>query len=175
MKLKFSTLLTTAACALVLSSGMAHAEIQVSEPYTFETAPAMKVGGAFMGIENTGDKAEHITGATSSVCDHVEIHSMEQGDDGVMKMRQLKEGLEVPAGQKVELVPQGLHIMLIGLKQPLEAGKTIDLTLDRAEGDPVKVEVTVKSRMAKSMEPPKEMMGDGNMEHMDMSPMEHAK
>ncbi len=187
MTTKLTTLLATAACALVLSSGMAHAEIKVSEPYTFETAPEMKVGGAFMEIENTGDKAEHITKATSSVCDHVEIHSMDLDENGVMKMRELKEGIEIPAGQKVELAPQGLHIMLIGLKEPLAAGKSIDLTLERGEGEPVKVDVLVKSRMPMEkmgkmgqMGQPENMMGGehmehGNMEHMDMEHMDHDK
>ena len=49
--------------------------------------------------------------------------------DGVMRMRQLKDGLALPAKQAVALKPGGNHIMVIGPKQSLAAGGTVLLTL----------------------------------------------
>jgi copper(I)-binding protein len=49
--------------------------------------------------------------------------------DGVMKMAEVKGGLELPAGKAVELKPGGYHIMLMDLKQPLEKDSTLPLTL----------------------------------------------
>jgi copper(I)-binding protein len=49
--------------------------------------------------------------------------------DGVMKMAELKGGLELPAGKAMELKPGGYHIMLMDLKQPLEKDSTVPLTL----------------------------------------------
>ena len=37
--------------------------------------------------------------------------------------------LELPAGQAVELKPGGYHVMLMDLKQPLNAGDTVPLSL----------------------------------------------
>jgi periplasmic copper chaperone A len=47
----------------------------------------------------------------------------------VMKMRALPQGLELPAGQAVELKPGGYHVMLMDLKRPLKAGDTVAVTL----------------------------------------------
>jgi copper(I)-binding protein len=50
-------------------------------------------------------------------------------DNGVMKMRPLKGGLEINPGQSVELKPGSYHIMLLDLKQPLQKGDHIKGTL----------------------------------------------
>jgi copper(I)-binding protein len=49
-------------------------------------------------------------------------------DNGVMRMRPL-EGLDVPKDGTVELKPGGTHVMLMGLKQPLQSGATLELDL----------------------------------------------
>ncbi len=40
-------------------------------------------------------------------------------DGGVMKMRPVAGGLEIKPGEKVELKPDGFHLMFKSLKQPL--------------------------------------------------------
>jgi len=50
-------------------------------------------------------------------------------DAGVMKMAEVKGGLELPEGKTVELKPGGYHVMLMDLKQALEKGSTVPLTL----------------------------------------------
>jgi copper(I)-binding protein len=57
----------------------------------------------------------------------------EEGDapmDMAMTMRELPDGLELPAGEAVNLEPGGYHIMLLQLAEPLVAGETFDLTLN---------------------------------------------
>jgi copper(I)-binding protein len=49
-------------------------------------------------------------------------------DNGMMRMRPL-EGLDVPKNGTVELKPGGTHVMLMGLKQPLQAGSALELDL----------------------------------------------
>ena len=46
-----------------------------------------------------------------------------------MKMRPVEGGLEILPGQTVTLKPGGLHMMLIDLKHPLEAGGAMKATL----------------------------------------------
>ena len=48
---------------------------------------------------------------------------------GIMRMRELSEGIEVPAGATVRLSPSGKHVMIEGLAKPLAAGSSIRLTL----------------------------------------------
>ena len=49
-------------------------------------------------------------------------------DGNVMKMRAVP-ALELPAGKAVELKPGGYHVMLMDLKQPLQDGESVPLTL----------------------------------------------
>jgi copper(I)-binding protein len=49
--------------------------------------------------------------------------------NGVMKMRQIDGGINVPAGNTIQLAPGGFHVMLIGLKAPLNADENYQVTL----------------------------------------------
>lgn len=71
-----------------------------------------------------------------------EIHEMKT-EDGVMKMRELEDGLPLPAGQTVRLQPGGDHIMLFGLDRPLAPGDTVSLTLTFEKAEPLGVRATV--------------------------------
>jgi copper(I)-binding protein len=65
-------------------------------------------------------------------------------EGGVMQMRRMAEGLEIPANGEVELKPGGFHLMLIGLKAPLGEGESVPMTLIFEGG--ARVEVTLGVR-----------------------------
>lgn len=117
--------------------------IAVTEPWSRETAEGQNAGGAFMSIANTGTAADRLTGGSTPVAGRVEIHTMSM-DGGVMRMRQLDEGLEVPVGGEVTLKPGSFHVMLMDLKQPLKAGDTVPLTLTFKGAGTVETELVVK-------------------------------
>ena len=102
--------------------------IAITAPWSRETAEGQNAGGAFMTIANTGTAADRLTGGSTPVAGRVEIHTMSM-DGGVMRMRPLADGLEVPAGGAVTLKPGSFHVMLMDLKQPLKAGDKVPLTL----------------------------------------------
>ena len=66
--------------------------------------------------------------------------------DGVMKMRALDAGLDLPAGKTVELKPGGYHVMLLDLKGPLEIGVVVPLNLvvKNAKGGETRIDMKVK-------------------------------
>ncbi len=64
--------------------------------------------------------------------------------DDMMTMVEVDE-IEVPAGETVMLKPGGYHIMLMELAEPLEAGTTIELTLEFHESGSQKVNFEVRS------------------------------
>jgi copper(I)-binding protein len=68
--------------------------------------------------------------------------TIKEGD--VMRMRQV-QSIDVPAGGSTELRPGGLHVMLIGLAQPLVQGTKIPLTLSFERAGTVTVEVMVEA------------------------------
>lgn len=102
--------------------------IAISAAWSRETAAGQNAGGAFMTIANTGTAADRLTGGSTPVAGRVEIHTMSM-DGGVMRMRPLADGLEIPAGGSVTLKPGSFHIMLMDLKAPLKAGDRVPLTL----------------------------------------------
>jgi len=83
----------------------------------------------------------------------VEIHEMKM-DGNVMKMAALAKGLELPAGQTVELKPGGYHVMLMELKQPLKDGDSVPLSLV--------VEGTDGKRETIELKAPVKPLGAGN-------------
>ncbi len=117
--------------------------IAVTERWSRETAQGQNAGGAFMTIANTGTAADRLTGGSTPVAGRVEIHTMTMEGD-VMRMRQLEDGLVVPAGGEVTLKPGSFHVMLMDLKQPLKAGDTVPLTLTFAGAGTIETELVVK-------------------------------
>lgn len=82
---------------------------------------------AYLTIMNHGGAPERLVGAETPRASRVEIHESVLTDD-VMRMREL-DGVDIPAGGSVELAPGGIHIMLMGLTQPLVEGEDVELTL----------------------------------------------
>jgi copper(I)-binding protein len=49
--------------------------------------------------------------------------------DGIMKMRPLENGVEIPAGGSVEFKPGGYHLMFMDLARPVKEGESFSGTL----------------------------------------------
>ena len=64
-------------------------------------------------------------------------------DNGVMKMRPVEGGIEIKPGETVTLKPGSDHLMLMNIKHPLEAGKTVEATLQFEKAGTVKVEFAI--------------------------------
>ncbi|OCC22510.1 hypothetical protein MB02_16350 [Croceicoccus estronivorus] len=118
-------------------------QIAITGAWSRETAEGQDTGGAFMTIANAGTASDRLTGGASPVADAVQIHTVDMAG-GVMRMRQLGDPLDIPAGSSVKLKPGGLHIMLMGLKQPLKRDETFPLTLTFEKAGAVEAEVKVE-------------------------------
>ena len=127
------------------------------------TSPMMAdAGAAYFTITSPVDDA--IVGASveASVAGTVEMHetrmvetdmtatTMEGGTgdgmgDGMGEMEMVQvDRIELPAGEAVELVPGGLHVMLLDLPDPLQLDETFTITLTLENGGEQAVEVTVR-------------------------------
>jgi periplasmic copper chaperone A len=99
----------------------------IDAPWARATPKGADVGAAYLTIRNDGDADDRLVSATTDFAT-VQIHEMKV-QDGVMKMRQLTDGLPVPAHGTVALAPGGDHLMLAKLAHPLTQGETAKLTL----------------------------------------------
>jgi periplasmic copper chaperone A len=118
--------------------------LRVSNPWARATPRGAEVAGAYMTIRNTGTEADRLVGGSTAAAARFEIHQMTM-DKGVMKMRPVEGGLEIKAGQAVELKPSSFHIMMTGLKQPLQKGQHLKATLEFEKAGKVDIEFTVEA------------------------------
>lgn len=115
--------------------------VEVVQPYARATATGQAMSSAYLGIRNGGVNGDRLVSVSTPVASAVEMHSMSM-DGNVMRMRQI-DGIDLPAGQAVELKPGGLHLMLMGLKQPLAVGSRFEMTLVFEKAGPLKLQVEV--------------------------------
>ena len=156
--------------ALAATSGAAAHEYKVGDltighPWTRATLPNAPVAGGYMTLTNGGSTPDRLVGGSSPVAKAVEVHEMSM-QDGIMKMRQLPDGLEIPAGQSVKLEPGSYHLMLIGPKERLTKGMRVPLTLKFEKAGTVDVELAVDSVAARG---PGKADHHGAMTGTDMS------
>ena len=105
---------------------VASAQVRITEPWVRGTVPQQKASGLFMQIDAVQDV--RLLGGSSPVAGVVEVHEMAMEGD-IMKMRALKNGLEIARGRTLSLKPGGYHVMLLDLKQQLKAGDSVSVTL----------------------------------------------
>lgn len=146
-------LIVSALAAAVVAPAAAHefkaGELQIKHPWSRATVPAAKVGGGYFTVVNPTDAADRLLGATAEVAQKVEIHQMDM-KDGVMTMRAVTDGLEVPAKGELALQPGkeggGYHLMFMSLKKPLVEGEKIPGTLTFEKAGTVSVEFAVEGK-----------------------------
>lgn len=100
------------------------------------------VSAAYMTIAN-GGAADRLLRAEGDVAASIELHTM-ANNNGVMEMRPVEGGIEVPAGGELVLKPGSYHIMLIGVQRELKVGDTVSLTLQFEKAGAVKVDAQVR-------------------------------
>lgn len=118
-------LITLAALAFAAAAAPAQTTVVV-DPWVRGVVAQQKATGMFARI--TSVNGGRLVAGSSPVAGVVEIHEMRMDGD-TMRMRALPNGLELPAGQAVDLKPGGYHVMLMDLKQPLKDGQTVPVTL----------------------------------------------
>jgi copper(I)-binding protein len=118
--------------------------LQISQPWTRATPKGAAVAGGYLKITNTGTTPDRLLGGATEVAKRFEVHEMSM-DNGVMKMRELKSGLEIPPGATVELKPGSYHIMMQELARPLAKGQRVKASLTFEKAGKGEVEFAVEA------------------------------
>ena len=144
---KFGILVAT---LFVVSSGTVGAydykvgALEIDRPWSRAVPKGASVAAGYLTIKNTGTEPDRLVSGSTPVAGKFEIHEMSI-DKGVMKMRPLSVGLEIKPGETVELKPGSIHIMMMGLKQPIEKGKPFKGSLVFEKAGPVDVDFAVEA------------------------------
>lgn len=158
----------SATTAFMLSA-TAHAKdfkagnIEVQNPWTPSAPNGAKVAGGYLTIVNHGSTPDRLVSATAEIAGKAELHQMTV-KNGVMEMRAVKGGLEVPASGTVKLKPGAYHLMFMDLKHLPKKGESFagTLTFEKAGTVNVTFDVTGMGGPAKdSMKGHDSMMGGG--------------
>ncbi len=155
---RISFMIAVAVAALIAAPAQAKdftvGALKISAPWSRATPKGASVGGGYMTITNTGSAPDRLIGGSADIAGRFEVHEMKM-ENGVMKMRLVKGGIEIKPGQTVTLDPNGYHVMLVGLKHQLMRGQHFKGTLEFAKAGKVEVDFSVAGIGA--------MKGDGSM------------
>lgn len=114
----------------------------VQDPWLRATPKGAKVAGGFALLVGGGTADRLVSASFPAIAGRTEIHEMAV-NNGMMTMRPLPNGIEIPAGGKVEFKPGSFHLMLMDLKEPLVEGQTVSGTLVFEKAGPVNVSFPV--------------------------------
>jgi copper(I)-binding protein len=129
--------------AAALPQWAAAADIQITQAWARPTPPTAQVGAVYFSVKNSGAKDDELLAVSSSAAASVEIHET-QTVNGMMQMRQVAS-VSCPAGATLKVEPGGLHVMLLGLKQPLMEGSRVDLTLRFRDAGVLSIQVPIRN------------------------------
>lgn len=103
-------------------------EIEIGSPWARASSVDASVAGGYFTFTNKGATPDRLVGAASPAAERVEIHAIKVvGPD--LKMRQREGGLAIPPATTLPLKPRGYHLLLTGLRKPLQQGESIAVTL----------------------------------------------
>ena len=145
-------------------AAVASPPVDVQGAWARASVPGQKSTGAFMTL--TAREGTQLVGVETTVAGVAEVQEMKIESD-IMRMRPVQGGLDLPAGQAVELKPGGYHVMLMDLKAPMAKGSTIPLTLvfknPKGVQSKVELQVPVATAPLAPMAHSKEMKMDPGM------------
>lgn len=137
-----ATLLSVQALAHDFTAG----DIHIIHPWSRALPPVAPTGAAYLVLENKGDEADRLLGASSPIAGRVELHEHVH-QDGLMKMQQI-DSVAIAPDTQVEFKPGGNHFMLFDMQQPLVEGGSYPLTLHFEHAGEVEIDVKVTGESA---------------------------
>lgn len=121
-------------------------EIEVDDVWGRASPTAATTGAFYMQIANNRREDDALLTVRTAACETVELHESQLDDNGVMRMSPVEGGqIPLPPGKIVALRPGGMHVMCIGLSEPLVEGDSVPLTLVFAEAEEMRVEAAIRS------------------------------
>ncbi|MHA2789118.1 copper chaperone PCu(A)C [Corynebacterium sp. S7] len=180
-----TTAATSESSTAASSSATADANAQaivLEDPYVRAMEAGKGMTGVFGTLVNSTDKDINLVDFSTSL--NEPRNEMHEVVDGVMQEKD--GGFVVPANGTYTLAPGADHMMIMGYDEAIEAGDSIDVTIEDSEGNTYEVkDVPVRTLLPgdenygsdgelQGHNPDAPMDGSGNMEGMDnMEGMQH--
>lgn len=121
------------ATALSACQPAAETAPEISDPWARATVEGQMMAAAYVTITNPGSETLRVTKVETPVATSASFHRS-MVENGVATMKALEGGIVVDGGETAVLEPGGNHIMIEGLKAPLEAGSSVPVTFTFEDG-----------------------------------------
>jgi len=128
---------------LLAATASAFADVTVEAPWIRGVVAGQSTTGAFMTLRST--EATELVAVSSPAAESLHVHRTAMVD-GMMAMESV-DALAVPAHGSAVLEPGGFHVMLVGLRTPLNPGDKVPLTLTFRAADGQESQVTVQAEV----------------------------
>lgn len=102
-------------------------DIVLSDLMVRATPAGLPTSAAYMTIDNRGKTADTLLSVHCACAASAMMHET-RTQKGISSMAMLSQ-VAIPPGGQVRFKPDGLHVMLVGLKRPLKAGTTQPMVL----------------------------------------------
>jgi periplasmic copper chaperone A len=136
------------ASALMAAPAFAHdfaaGDLTIEHPWSRATPQGARVAAGYASITNNGSESDRLIEVRSDIAASVEIHEMAVDGNGVMTMRPIADGIEIPAGDEVRLEPGSFHVMFMGPEKQFVEGESFAGTLVFEKAGEVDVEFVVE-------------------------------
>jgi len=129
----------------LLAHGFTVGALEIGHPWSRATPAGARVAAGYLRVKNTGTEPDRLVAATGEIAGKTEIHEMSVNAEGVMTMRPVAGGIEIPAGSEVELKPGSFHIMFMDLNRSATEGEVFKGTLTFEKAGTVDVEFAVEA------------------------------
>lgn len=118
--------------------------IEIRRPWARPSSDTPTQAGGFFVLTNTGAEPDRLVAASSPAAEKVEIHAIKVvGPD--IKMCPRDGGLALPPGVTLTLQPRGYHLLLTGLRAPLNPGAPLAVTLNFEKAGSIDLELLVEA------------------------------
>ncbi|MBR9727662.1 copper chaperone PCu(A)C [Shewanella intestini] len=136
--------------ALMSFCSSSFASIVMTDGYVRAMPASVPNTAAYLTLENHYPVPVKLMAVKTEVAKEAQLHTIIE-ENGLVKMRQVSH-FDIASHQQLRLQPSGDHIMLLGLKQPLNAGDKVKMTLVFSTDDTLDIELPVKKKMASNDE-----------------------
>lgn len=133
---------------LAAAHGVSHGDLLIDHPYAVPSAPGESLGKVyFRGIQNKGDHAERLLGASSPQASRVALYHLTPDAQGLRAAP--VSVIELPPKTTVRVRHTGdYQLTLIDLKTPLKDGDRFEVTLNFEHAGSQTVQVWVQTPRA---------------------------
>ena len=141
----FYTLLIIITPPAVTAHEYAQKNITVDHPWSKPTPSLSEYGVAYFNVSNSGQTDDLLLeiNIPDEIAKSASIHDVIH-DGEMMRMREVTNGKQIPAGSTIKFQPGGSHIMLEGLPKPLKLDDKFIIELVFAHAGNVPVEIWVE-------------------------------